>query len=113
MKGRLFGLLAALGAMLSDSGPATGSPLAGRSRRATSASELQVQRAHQRAADRKATREQLERMEVLGIRLSPEQQADLRSLRLTRGKLARRMRRGREKSINVRLRAAAQRRGRR
>ena len=102
MSSLLRGLLAALGAVMSD--PGTVRP--GRARKPVSA----IEKAHRRAGDRKSTLDRLSFRETRGYPLTPEERADLRTLRLTRGKLARRMKRGRSQSLNLRLRAAVERR---
>lgn len=102
---RLGGLLASLAALFSLGADGNGTPTR-RLRPSVSA----IDKAHQRAADRKRALDRLSALEGYGYILTPEMAADLRYLRLTRGKLARRMGRQRKRSINRRLRAAAERR---
>lgn len=102
---RLGGLLASVAALFSLGADDGGTP-ARRSRPGMSA----IDKAHRRAADRKATLDHLSRIDLWGGYLTPTERADLRTLRLTRGKLARRMGRQHKRSINRRLRAAAERR---
>lgn len=102
---RLRGLLASVAALFAlDAG--NGETQARRLQKGPSA----IDRAHQRAADRRRTLDRLTFLEAFGYKLTPEEAADLRTLRLTRGKLARRIGRQRKRSINQRLRAAAERR---